>query len=532
MPLWRLLVLMSVAFVAGCGSSAGQEGPSTPSVIADASGPVFEDVTEAAGIAMVMASPAGVDDAPVDILLGTTGNGAAVGDYDGDGDLDLYLLGHRAHPNKLYRNELVETGEPRFTDVTPLPLADLGAGRVAHFADLDGDGDKDIVLINDDDGADESSGSKLFRNDAGAFVDATPGSGFRPVGMVMGGCSLADFDGDGLLDILVTVWAGGSHRLYRNRGAFVFEDVSGVLAVEETTYSSAFTDFDGDHRPDVYLAVDHETDAFFRNTPAGFVLATESVGTTHVGNDMGIAAADFDDDGDLDLFVTNITDSAGVFGTGAGNVLYVNQDDQSGVPFFVDEATTRGVFDTAWGWGTQWVDIENDGDLDLLAVTGFDTWVEKYDRDSAILGSPSFLFLNNGSGQFTRHRDEALDAPDDSRALIAFDYDRDGDLDMLVTNVNGPVRLLRNIAGKGNWLGVVLAPDADAVGAVVYATIGDVTKRRDVLAGGSYLSGCPREVHFGLNTTTQVDRVRVVWRDGAETAYEDVPVNALLRITR
>ncbi|HSJ96534.1 MAG TPA: FG-GAP-like repeat-containing protein, partial [Myxococcota bacterium] len=130
-----------------------------------------------------------------------TGSGAAVGDTDGDGDLDVYLLGHLGEPNRLFRNDL-DLGTALFTDVTPAVLADTGLSRVAHFADLDGDGDPDLVLVNDhDDQLPPVSVAKLFRNDGGnVWTDVTAGSGFEPVGYFRAGAALVDYDGDGRLD--------------------------------------------------------------------------------------------------------------------------------------------------------------------------------------------------------------------------------------------------------------------------------------------------------------------------------------------
>jgi hypothetical protein len=205
------------------------------------------------------------------------GNGAAVGDYDDDGDLDVYLLAQQGLENRLYRNVL-DMGTKGFEDVTGVTpaVADLGLSRVAFFADLDGDGDLDLLLINDDNGTPDVSPSKVLRNDgAGTFTDATPGSGFRPVGYLR---------------------AGAAHR-------------AGLLE-----------------------------------------MATDDVGANHLGNDMGIACADFDDDGDLDMYTANIDDPSGALGRFPfTNAFYVNQAERTGSVEFVDEAVDRGVEDTYWG---------------------------------------------------------------------------------------------------------------------------------------------------------------------------------------
>ncbi len=473
------------------------------------------------------------------------GNGQAVGDYDGDGDLDVYLLAQLGLPNRLFRNNL-DLGSKTFTEVTPAVLADLGMSRVAHFADLDNDGDPDLLLINDDDGSVDYPTSKIFRNDgAGVFTDVTTGSGFRPEGYLRAGASLADLDRDGLLDIYVTVWAfhlvnppaqfPGSNRLYRNLGNLQFEDVTGSVglgALNRDSFTAILTDFDGNRFADIFVAVDHSSDEFYFNDGDVCTNATAEVGLTHTGNDMGVAAADYDDDGDLDLYVTNITDPGGPFGTTQFNAFHVNLQDTLGTPQFVDMAELHGVEDTYWGWGTEFVDVDNDGDLDLAAVTGFDEFVlDREGPDSDVYQTPSVLFINDGAGNFSRLLGAGLDDPDDSRGLAAFDYDRDGDQDLLITNVNQPARLLENAsANSGHWLDIALAPDALAIGARVFADLGAVTQRRDILAGRSYLAGTPPEAHFGLGASTVIDQIRIDWADGTRTTLDDVAADQLLQI--
>ena len=507
--------------------------------VATARGLVFTSSSAAQAFPLIALNPV------ADRLQRILGTGAAVGDTDGDGDLDVYLLGHLGEPNKLFRNDL-DMGPPGFTDVTPAVLAETGLSRVAHFADLDGDGDPDLVLVNDhDDQIPPASVAKLFRNEGGnVWTDATPGSGFEPVGFPLAGAALVDYDGDHRLDIYVTVWRAsiggnptpfpGSNRLYRNLGGFQFQDVTdsaGLGGLALNSFSAVFADFDDDGDPDLHVAQDFNADRFYRNDGGTFVDVSVAVGVTHTGNDMGLACADLDDDGDLDLYSTNITDPLDAFGLPSqGNAYYENQFAQTGTLSFIDRAFALGIDDTYWGWGTGFVDAENDGDLDVVAVSGFEEEVQLALPDSLPLSeTPGVLFENDGAGGFTRTLGTDLDLTDDSRGLAAFDYDRDGDLDLLVTNHAEPVRLLENQStAQGHWLTVKLSPDPLAIGASVLATVGATTQRRDVLAGGSYLTGRPPEVHFGLGAATLVDELRIRWPGGAETVLEDVAADQIL----
>lgn len=474
------------------------------------------------------------------------GTGAAVADVDGDGDLDVYLLGHLGQANRLYRNDL-DGGAAGFTDVTPAVLANLGLSRVAHFADLDGDDDPDLVLVNDhDEQVPPVSKAMLFRNDgAGVWTDVTTGSGFTPVGYLHAGASLTDYDADGRLDIYVTNWGAaaggipafpGSNRLYRNLGGFRFVDVTdaaGLGGLASNSFAAVFADFDDDGDADLHVAVDYEDDEFYRNDGGLFVNVSEAVGATHRGNDMGIACADLDDDGDLDMYSTNIVDPENTFFLwNQGNVYYENQLAQTGTLQFIDRAYELGIEHTDWGWGTDFVDLENDGDLDIVAVTGFDEGVFVLaGAGSPLYQVPGAIFESDGAGGFSRLLGTPLDATDDSRGLVAFDHDRDGDVDLLVVNHAQPVRLLENQStNQGHWLTVKLSPDPVAIGASVRVTVGGTTKRRDVIAGKSYLAGTPSEVHFGLGGATQADEVRVTWASGAETVLEDVATDQVLSL--
>ena len=490
---------------------------------------------------------------PQDMLQRNMGNGVAVGDYDNDGDLDVYMLAQLDLPNVLLRNDLdVDSGIKTFTDVTATAgVGDLGESRIAHFADLDNDGDQDLVLINDNNMTALYSPSKIYRNNAnGTFTDVTAGSGFEPLGYLRCGAALADYDGDGLLDIYVTNWsfeAGtggptfpGSNRLYRNLGGLTFEDVTdavGLGTLDRDSFQPVFHDLDGDHRPDIWVAIDHTSDEFYWNTPSGFVNDTVGVGAGHTGNDMGLSCADVDNDGDLDLYATNITDPDDIFATTQYNALHINQEDTTGSTSFIDEAVARGAEDTYWGWGIEFTDIENDGDLDIVAVNGFDEYVVFAVPTSAIYQTPSVVLINDSTGHFTRDTAAGLEFPADSRSLVAFDYDRDGDEDLLITNMNAPITLFENVSSdQGHWLNARLIQTAggnrDGVGVRVFATAGGTTLRRDVITGDSYLAGSPAEVNFGLGTAAVIDELRVEWTDGSVSTYTNVPADRRIEIVQ
>jgi hypothetical protein len=216
-------------------------------------------------------------------------------------------------------------------------------------------------------------------------------------------------------------------------------------------------------------------------------------------------------------------------------VFYVNDYVDASTFSFTDEALFRGVEDAYWGWGTDFIDVENDGDLDIVAVNGFDEFIldgfsGEPDPQHPDLYAPTVLFVNDSLGMFTRTIPAGLDSPRDSRGLVAFDYDRDGDRDLLVTNTNQPAQLLENVSDPmGNWLDVAVIQNPglnrNGIGVTVYATIGSVTKRRDIISGVSYLVGTPAEVHFGLGDADIIDRLDVEWTDGTKSFLLNVGAN-------
>ena len=472
------------------------------------------------------------------------GNGLAVGDIDDDGDLDVYVLGMLTQSNRLFRNDL-DTGTPGFTDITEWSgLGNTGFSRVAHFADFDNDGLKDLLLVNDTDLSGMFPASALYAGVGGnQFVDVTPGSGFAPVGLIKGGAATVDFDGDGLLDIYVTTWCAsgttttcsfpGHNRLYRNLGAFTFADVTesvGLGVIGEDSFTPVFADFDNDGDPDLFVAIDHTADYMFRNDGGVFTDVSAAANMRHTGNDMGVTVGDYEGDGDLDLYVTNITDSAGWFGTTQFNALHTNLRSNTGEFRFLDLAQARGVQDTWWGWGTAFADIDNDADLDLFSVTGFDEFVMHV--PTSVYQTPPVLFINQGSG-FTRATGYGGEIVCDARALASVDYDRDGDLDFIITNVDEPVLLLENRSeGTGNWLSVRVrggcGVNNDGVGTRVTIHFNGLTRMQEVITSQSYLTGNPTELHFGLGNTSEIDSIEVRWPNGDQTTIPGIDANRAL----
>jgi hypothetical protein len=482
------------------------------------------------------------------------GNGAAVGDYNGDGFLDIYLLGQSGHVSRLYRNDPSngERGTRRFTDVTE--AAGLGGqkgmSRVAFFADLDGDGQLDLTVINDFAVGSDLTPSRIYRNNGnGTFTDVTAGSGFNPAGFIVGGASLADFDGHGLPSIYVSYWteqlnapgsegkaaAGrfpGHNRLYRNLGGFHFADVTERVNLDQQSFdsfSSVFADLSGDGLPDIYQTMDNGIgDKFWLNTGAEFLDKTGAAQLNIRGNSMGVAALPDPTSGTTRLYVTNITDPNRDYGIPpGGNAMLSVVSRGSGATFSrtIDLATR----DTYWGWGTAWADVNLDGEPDLMVGQGFREFVHA--TSERLSSGTSVLFIGANEGNLVRTDGLGCDVSGDQRSVIGFDYDRDGAEDFLVTQIDSPPLLLENQTISGNWLTVIpVGVGAIPINATVELDADGVKQARLLLAGGSYLAGPPQEAYFGLGTSKRADVVRVIFADGVIRERHNVTAGQVLRV--
>ena len=581
-------LLLAVLFSAGIGvPSDGVHAAPQPSE-PPAGEAWFTDRAEAAGIDFVhyngMSGEFHISE--------TLGSGAAMFDFDNDGDLDVYVVqgrmpgpGRNPEPatvpprahrlaDRLYRNDLEVhadgTRTLRFTDVTEgsgLDARSYGMGVAA--GDVDNDGRVDLYRTG-------LGPNQLFRNDGdGTFTDVTRQAGAGDSRWSVS-ASFVDFDRDGWLDLYVgnyldhrvdapqpacftrtgerdycgpSAYAPVPDRLYRNLGDGTFVDVTAAAGVAREygpALGVAAFDADGDRWTDIYVADDGEPNQLWMNRRDGtFINGALLAGAALNDNgrtegSMGVDAGDFDGDGDDDLFMTHLTRET--------NTLYVN--DGSGL--FEDRSATIGLGAPSWaytGFGTAWFDFDNDGWLDLLVVNGA---VQASHQRFAMrtldlparageplpLHQPNQLFRNLGNGRFdevTGRAGPVFRLSEVSRGAAFGDVDNDGDVDVLVTNNNGRARLLINDVGQRNrWIGLRLVGGAgrrDMPGARVgvFRRDGPPLWRR-ARADGSYASANDPRVLVGLGPSATVRRVRVVWPSGREEDWTDLPVDRWLTL--
>jgi len=474
--------------------------------------------------------------------------GAVVADYDDDGFDDVFLPRLDA-PAILFRNE----GNGTFADVTAqVGLQATAQANGGAFVDVDNDGDRDLVVV-----AWNAPAHQLWINEEGTFVEDGEARGVAMTASsgVHLGSSVAtgDFDGDGWLDLFTTEWSpdflepNGS-RLLRNLGAASpghFEDVTDLAGLTDAgvnengrwSFTPTFIDLDDDGRLDLAIASDFETSAVYWNEGDGTF--TRSKLADGIGSDdfgMGSAFADVDGDGLTDWFVTSVYDPLSSCVPGpecepfSGNRLYRNRGDRT----FEDLAYEYDVYESGWAWGAAFTDVNDDGALDLLVTNGYRDHIvdfSRYETDRNVL----WLGTPGQPGQFTDASTSSnFDGSEQGRALIAFDYDRDGDRDVLVSRNGAPPLLYRNdgAVAQGHWLDVRVRIDGrPAIGAVVRvqaATDGDEWYRK--LGTRGHLFGqAPVEAHFGLGEHDGlVERVTVELPGEPAVELTDVPVDELL----
>ena len=512
-------------------------------------GPRFEDRTAEAGIDFVHYNAATEEK----FMVETMGSGGGFFDFDGDGSLDIYFVNGAPLPgsagtaepprNALYRND----GYGRYRDVTDeAGVAGRGYGMGMTAGDVDNDGDLDLYVTN-------FGPNVFYRNRGdGTFEDATEEAGVEAVGWSTS-AAFADYDRDGYLDLYVARYvdfALDNHKfcgnqaknikaychpdvydpvpgiLFRGRGDGTFEDVTRSAGVhvedEGKSLGVVWGDYDNDGDVDLYVANDSMRNFLFRNEGGGKftdVTLLAGVGYSEDGKTqagMGTDMADYDGDGFLDLTVTNLDFEYNSMYRGGALGIFSDESFESGVA----EVSLNFV-----GFGTFFFDFDNDGRLDVFVANGHIIDNIHLFNTVSTYREPNFLFENQGGGTFREigaGAGEALAEDNVARGAAPGDFDSDGDLDVLVTRCGERALLLQNEGGnRRRSLSVALIgrrSNRDGVGARATLRSGDLTAIREVKSGLSYLSQGSLEVHFGLGDRSAVDVLEVRWPDGTTEA--------------
>ena len=463
------------------------------------------------------------------------GGGVAAGDYDQDGWTDLYFTGGTIGPNYLYRN----LSNGRFEEVASQAGVALEArfDTGATFTDINGDGWPDLFV-----GGIDGAGVRLFRNrQNGTFEDITEASGLAGIDNGYS-ASFADYDRDGDLDMYMTHWNDSSqgNYLFQNDGTGFFTDVSEASGIPKNLmadYTANFSDINNDGWLDLLVAADFNTSQIYLNNGNGTFSNITDKDIITDDNGMGAAVGDYDNDGDMDWFVSSIFDPNGLSGdvlpgthTGAsGNRLYNNQGDGT----FQDVTETAGVRIGGWGWGSCFADFNNDGWLDIFHVNGYIT--TRFTNNEFFLSDASRIFISNRDGTFTGS-EQSLGLIDKGmgKGISCLDYDLDGDIDIVVANNGQPPSLYRNDGGNdNNFIHLRIAGEGqnyDAIGARITLVTGNLTQTREISNGSNFISNNPSEAYFGLGASKKIDRIEITWPDGDRKTLTNISANQMLTI--
>jgi hypothetical protein len=481
------------------------------------------------------------------------GGGVAAADFDNDGDVDIFVPTDRGMADQLYRNR----GDGQFDDIAgDAGVASMEGNRTALWFDYDGDRDLDLLVVNDESDLSSNKPTRassyiLYRQYENArFEDVTVEAGlFIPLGEPglnffglqnlpsnRSGLCAGDINNDGYLDIFAPTWRS-KNQLFLNNGDGTFSDISessGIGVEWESTHQGIFLDVNRDGWLDLYETQDFEPNKLWINQQdLTFREAGQPTGLATQKNDMGVTVGNPDNDGDLDLYITGIYQIRPELNVNTHNVFLRNDSGENPGRFRYHEiAESVGVADTSWGWGTTFTDGDNDGWQDIAATNGY---------LGIVFNDRSAYFWNRGEGDLSFvNASESVNFWDKlwGSALLTFDYDRDGDLDLLQTTWNDQLRLLENRPREGESLGNYLVvkprmngPNYFAIGAMVTVEVGDLSMMRLIHAGTSYLAQEPAEAFFGLGDARRVDRVIVEWPDCTETIVPTVSANRVVVIS-
>jgi hypothetical protein len=524
----------------------------------------FTDVAEKAGL--TMSNVFGGKDTKK-YIIETTGTGVAIFDYDNDGWPDIFLVNGTtlegftvgkgpAPSNHLYRNNHDGT----FTDVTAKAgLTATGWGQGVCVGDYDNDGWEDLYVTY-------YGKNRLYHNHSGVFTEVADTSGVAGTGKAWGtGCAFVDYDRDGLLDLMVAnyvdfdvstapapgerascVWKGvpvmcgprglpgAKNILYRNLGNGRFEDVTTKAKIDQTSGHYAFSvstfDFDDDGWPDIYVACDSTASILYHNNRDGTFTDVAVVAGAAYNEDgreqagMGSTIADYDGDGRLDIFKTNFSDDTSTLYRNNGNGTFDDVTFPAGL----------GLYTRYLGWGTVFLDFDNDTWPDLLLVNGH-VYPEV---DKQNLGStyeePRILYHNNGDKTFSDISAQAgagITAVHAGRGLAVGDLWNDGRISAVISNMNAPPSLLVNrVRSPNHWIGLKTLgtkSNRDGIGARITVKVGSRTLVDEVRSGSSYDSNNDMRIHFGLGAATKVDWIQIRWPSGLTERFENIPVDAI-----
>ena len=506
-------------------------------------------------------------------IIETTGSGVAVLDYDRDGSPDIFLVNGdsldanthgdaaRRPTSHLYHNNHDGT----FTDVTRAAgLTASGWGQGACVGDYDNDGYDDLYVTY-------YGKNHLYHNEHdGTFKDVTESAGVAGTGNEWGaGCAFVDYDRDGKLDLIVSnyvhfdvktaprpgqgvmcIWKGTPvmcgprglestpNVLYHNLGGGKFANVSKSSGIENTNghycLSVSPLDYNGDGWPDIYVACDSTPSILYRNNKDGTftdVAAIAGVAYDEDGREqagMGSTVADYNGDGFPDLFKTNFSDDTSSLYRNNGDGTFTSQIFEAGL----------GLNTQYLGWGAMFMDMDNDGWPDILIANGH-VYPEV---DTSHLGAsyrePRLVYWNQGNGKFkdmSKQSGPGCTTPESSRGLAIADFWNDGRLSAVVNNMSAkPMLLVNQAENKNHWLGIITIgtrSNRDGIGAVVTVSAGDRKYIQEVRSGSSYLSSNDLRLHFGLGSSSSVDRIDVRWPSGLVEQFTKINVDGFTTLT-
>lgn len=529
---WAVAVCIA-AWAGGCAASNDPPG---------IDGLVFTESARSVGLTGVQASD--IDGRFVQF------GGAAVDDVDGDGDDDVYLT-RVGLPNQMFLND-----GGAFTDVAPAWGLDVEDGSsVPVFADIDGDDDLDLFVAGH-----AEADHLLFVNSDGVWTDEAVERGIigdeaLALGRALNGDDLPrthgatfhDWDEDGDLDLLLADWwphEEGAQvnprldvtffgRLLANDGGGRFTDVTEAVGLDFSRtagFTPLFADIDGDGWDDLLMTADGRTSSVHLNRAGeGFAEVTDTTGADRDANGMGAAVGDLDGDGKDDWLVTGVYLGEGCVVVGAvdcsvGNRLYRGL----GGGEFVDSTDEWGVIDGGWGWGVAMVDVDLDGDLDVVQTNGYDAYFESDEPIWEVWrADTNRLWLNRGAAPLEEVAAAVgFDDPGSGKAVVPFDVEGDGDVDLLITRTGRTPALFVNGIESSDWLDVRLRDpnggNTRGVGArVVLETADGRSQSRMIRSGATYQGHAPMAAHFAV--PADVRELRVEWPDG-QTQVVDAPM--------